>query len=339
MRGPPFPDLRASCAPRREGDIADRRHPSGPPPRGGGDPPPRRRGRRSRSALHEGSRLGLSAGHEPLRHASARRDGLRNAAPSPRATPGRAGPDPPAAEPREALGSARRGPGGVAGGPSAAPVRTRPRRRDRRRAPGPPSRRDVLAGGRRPVPHPAARLHRASREPAATTSACTGVQVHDATRPECTGRSARAGGFHYAVAEAARRGAAGQRLPGRTAGARSSPRWRRFPRTCPSCCWRRWWLGGDSPWRTTRPAHSPSPPTRSSRWSAKCPRASARRRARSATTTATTRSGTTIRSSTADACSTAGSRSSRPPWWESRGRRTSSSATSCRSCSLRCSRW
>ena len=69
------------------------------------------------------------------------------------------------------------------------------------------------------------------------------------------------------------------------------------------------------------------------------PRRAAARRARSATTTATTRCGTTTRCSACGRSRAGKTRSIRPRSSASRGRKTSSSATCCRSCCRRCSRW
>ena len=189
-----FPDLRsflepapARRRPRRRGGGG------GSPPRGRRDPPPRHRRRRPRAAVHAGPRGGPAARHQPLRHRPPGPARLRHAAGAARqaARPPRRDPDAP--DGRQAVGRAGRRPGGAAHRPREARERAGHGGRDRRRAPRPPARAHLLARGRRPLRHAAARLHGAPRRagplqprhvpaPASTTRG----------RPACTGRSARA---------------------------------------------------------------------------------------------------------------------------------------------------
>ena len=138
-----------------------------PPSRGGRGPPTRHRRGRARAALHEGARRRPDARHEPLRHRPPGRARVRDEAGAAREAPGPARRDVAAADRGQAVGRARRGSRGAAHRPRQARERARHRGRDRGRAPRPPACPHLLARGRRPVRHAAARLHRAPRAPGA----------------------------------------------------------------------------------------------------------------------------------------------------------------------------
>ena len=179
-------------------------------PGGRGDPSPRDRGRRAGAALHERQRRVVPARHEPVRHGAARRAGVRRRGRS-----------------RSSSGSC-----------------TSPRRSCRRRRPSCGARatsRGELLAGRRDARRTSGRSPRSStsdvrldRLPVitcwpedggpfvtlplvytehpgrqgATTSACTGCRSTTRAPPACTGRSARAAASTTQVAEAR-----GQALP------------------------------------------------------------------------------------------------------------------------------
>ncbi len=128
---------------------------------GGGDPPPGDRGGRARAALHQRDRVQLPAGHQPLRHPRAGGEGLWPPAPRIRPPRGRAGAAGGAARPEDAVEGARFHPPAPARRDRAAALRPRRRGRVARRAPRAASDHHELARGRRAVPDPAPRLHRA----------------------------------------------------------------------------------------------------------------------------------------------------------------------------------
>ena len=206
--------------------------------------------------------------------------------------------------PAEAVGRAGRRPRGPADraldARGAGPVT---RGRDERRAARSAAGAHVLARGRRPVRHAAARLHRASDDRAVTTSACTACRSTTRARPACTGRSARAAA---STTRWPRR--AGEALPvtvflgGPPALilAAIAP----LPENVPELMLAsldRW--AGSSRWRRTR-GRSAARLVASAEFALVGDVSAARarrRRVRSAITTATTRCSTTTRSSAVDA--------------------------------------
>ena len=218
---------------------------------------------------------------------------------------------------------------------AAGAARTGERGGDARRAPRSPARADDLAGGRRPVHHPAGCVHRASRPPR--------PQPRDVppADPRCA---------HHRHALADRQG---RRLPLRGGGGpgRRPARHRLPRRSAGPDPGRGGAAAGERARADARVADRGRAPA--ARRGPGAPPGAGRRRVRphrvgspgdpparggpSATTTGTTRSATTTRSSRSTGSRTAGTPSSPPPWWASPARRTSSSATSCRTCCRRCS--
>ena len=223
--------------------------------------------------------------------------------------------------------------------PEARRARPGPRRRRaaRARSPAGPH---VLARGRRPVRDAAARLHRASRRQGPQPRDVPAAGVRPGRRRACTGRSARAAAF---TTRPRRRRAS--RLPvtvflgGPPALILSAiaP----LPENVPELMLASL-IAGERLRMTTAAGRASASAGRQRRVRADgrgARRASGGPRGHSAITTATTRCATTTRSFTSARSPGAGTRSIRPPSSASRGRRTSSSATCCRSCCRRCSRW
>ena len=337
-----FPDLRAFLdVLRRQRRPRRGRGPGGRAPGGGGDPPARDRRRRARPALHERPRRGLPAGHEPLRH--------RGRAPS---WPSAAGP---MRLVRRLVELAADAPAADAAASSGAPATCSAQAAARRHAPAPRgpgawtwSTSDVRLD-RLPVltcwPEdggPFLTLPLVYTEHPQRPGHNLGIyrmQVHD---PRTTGmhwQIGKGGGFHYAVAEARGRGPARDRLPRRPAGAhpgrhRAAARERARadaglahrrasgstlaagPGPHPLVADAEFALVGDVP-----PARAPARgPVRRPLRLLLAPARLSRVRGGAHSPAAATRS-------------------IRPPSWASRARRTSSSATSSRSCSRRSSRW
>ena len=207
MGDPAFPDLRAFLDQlRRDSRPRRRRGRGGSPSRGGRDPPPRR----SRPAAPRCSSRRCAARTFPLAtnlFGTARRARLAFGTrperlvkrlvhlaetlvpPTPAQAVGRAG--------RRARGAAHR--------PREAAERAGHGGRDPRRAPRPPARPHLLAGGRRPLRHAAPRLHGAPRRARARSNlGMYRLHVHD---PRTTGmhwQIGKGGGFHHARGGGAR---------------------------------------------------------------------------------------------------------------------------------------
>ena len=231
-----FPDLRAFLDQlRRDGDLVVVEAEVDPAPRGGRDPPPRDRGRRAGAAVHERPRRGLPARHQPLRHRAAGRAGLRRRArerlirrssTSPRRscrpTPGKL------------WGARDVGREALQGRPHARERRAGHRGGDRRRAPRPPARPHLLARGRRPVRHAAARLHRAPGRPGRSNLGMYRLHVHDDAHHRHALADRQGRRLPLRGGRGPGRGPARHRLPRRPA--RADPRRDRAAarRTCPS---------------------------------------------------------------------------------------------------------
>ena len=196
----------------------------------------------------------------------------------------------------------------------------------------------VLARGRRPVRHAAARLHRASGRQGPQPRDVPAAGVRPGRRRACTGRSGRAAAF-TTRSRRRRAAAAGDRVPrrparadslGDRAAARERPRadagvaHRGRALAHDDCAWRASACAGRR--RRVR-AHGRGPA------SASGARGAVRRSLR-LLLAAPRLPGLSCPAARAGA----GTRSTRPPLSASRDRRTSSSATSCRSCCRRCSR-
>ena len=193
-------------------------------------------------------------------------------------------------------------------------------------------------GGRRPVPDAPSRLHGTSRAARIQPRDVPDPDPRPAARRASTGRSARAAGSTTTPprrrARRCRSRSSSAARP-RSSSAAIAP----LPEGVPELLVASLLLGREARdgrrRRTTRTGSSRAPSSRSrARWRRRC----AGPRARSATTTATTLSSTTTPSSRWTASSGGRTRSSRPPSSASRGRRTSTSATRCRSSSRRSSR-
>ena len=226
------------------------------------------------------------------------------------------------------------------GRPAARRARAGDRGGHRRRAARPAAGAHVLAGGRRPVRHAAARLHGASRQPRAQPRHVSDAGARRRARPACTGRSARAAASTTRVAEAR-----GEALPvtvflgGPPALILSAiaP----LPENVPELMLASLIAGERLP--LVDGPTAPHPLVADAEFALMGAGGAARRaspKGRSAITTATTRCGTTTRCFDVAADRAPARRDlSRPRSSASRGRRTSSSATCCRSCCRRCSRW
>ncbi len=212
-------------------------------------------------------------------------------------------------------------------------------RRHRASRTRPAARADVLAGGRRAVHYAAARLHRTSRRQGAQPRDVppAGPRFADDRHAlaDREGRRLPLPRCRVPAAATARDG-----LPWRTAGT--------HPRGCRAAARERARAdAGIADRRRTAAAYRRSSPTPPSARGVGGVRADGRgaagrtpaRRARSATTTATTRCGTTIPCSACSRWRGGGTLFSRPPLSASLGRRTFSSAICCRSSCRRCSRW
>ncbi len=254
--------------------------------------------------------------------------------------PGGPGRDHPAADAGKLWGARDVGREPAQGRPQAPVERAGHRGGDADAAARPAAGDDLLAGGRRPVRDAAAGLHRSTRTAAATTSACTACRSTIATSTGMHWQIGKGGGFHYQLAEARGPAAAGHGVSRRPAGAdpvgdRAAARER--ARADAGVAHRRRAAGARA-----RPVRPSAPAGRQRRVRADRRGGAARAPARRAVRRS-------LRLLLAAArlpgvrrphrWRTVATRSIRRRWSASRGRRTSSSATCCRSCCRRSSRW
>ena len=144
-------------------------------------------------------RRGVPPRHQPVRHGAARRARLRRRGRSRSSGASSTSPRPCCRRRPASSGARATSPASCCKvGSTRRRSRSGHRGREPPAAPRPPAGAHLLAGGRRPVRHPAARLHRAPGRQGPRTSAMYRLHVHDARTTGMHWQIGKGGGFHYA---------------------------------------------------------------------------------------------------------------------------------------------